>query len=101
MPCVENTGQLTMKFTLKHAIAAILLLLSIAAPVAAGPLEDGNAAYKRGDYATAMRSDGTPDAPRVLPCSRPRCGARMIVIEVFARDCQPRWRPTPSTIDTS
>ena len=43
----------------------------------------------------------TPDAPRVLPCSCPRCGARMIVIEVFARDCQPRWRPTPSRIDTS
>jgi hypothetical protein len=37
------------------AIALILLLLSIAAPVAAGPLEDGNAAYKRRDYATAMR----------------------------------------------
>jgi uncharacterized protein len=55
MPCLENAGQLTMKFTLKRAIAAILLLLSIAAPVAAGPLEDGNAAYKRGDYATAMR----------------------------------------------
>jgi hypothetical protein len=36
----------------KHAVAAILLLLSIAAPVAvvAGPLEDGNAVYKRGDY---------------------------------------------------
>ena len=40
--------------------------------------------------------DVTPDAPRVLPCSCPLCGARMIVIEVFARDCEPRWRPTPS-----
>ena len=39
---------------LKHAFAAILLLSSVA-PVAAVPLEDGNAAYKRGDYATAMR----------------------------------------------
>ena len=48
-----------------------------------------------------QQPDGTPDAPRVLPCSCPRCGARMIVIEVFARDCEPRWRPTPSTIDTS
>jgi hypothetical protein len=38
-----------------RAIAAILVLLSIAAPVAAGPLEDGNAAYTRGDYKTAMR----------------------------------------------
>ena len=23
----------------------------------------------------------------------------MIVIEVFARDCEPRWRPTPSRIE--
>jgi hypothetical protein len=48
-------GSVTMNFTLRHAIAAILVLLSIAVPVAAGPLEDGNAAYKRGDYKTAMR----------------------------------------------
>ncbi len=33
-----------MKLTLKHAIAAILLMLSLAAPVAAGPLEDAIAA---------------------------------------------------------
>jgi Putative transposase len=45
--------------------------------------------------------DVTPDAPRVLPCSCPLCGARMIVIEVFARDCEPRWRPKPSRIDSS
>ena len=43
----------------------------------------------------------TPDAPRVAPCPCPRCGARMIVIEVFARGCQPRWRPTPGRVDTS
>jgi hypothetical protein len=45
--------------------------------------------------------DVAPDAPRVLPCPCPRCGARMIVIEVIARGCEPRWRPTPSSIDTS
>jgi hypothetical protein len=45
--------------------------------------------------------DVAPDTPRVLPCPCPRCGARMIVIEVFARGCEPRWRPTPSRIDTS
>ena len=45
--------------------------------------------------------DIAPDAPRVAPCPCPRCGARMIVIEVFARGCQPRWRPMPSRIDTS
>ena len=48
-----------------------------------------------------QQPDGTPDAPRGLPCACPRCGARMIVIEVFARDCEPRWRPTPTRIDTS
>ena len=46
-----------------------------------------------------------PDEPRVLPCPCPRCGGRMIVIEVFARDCEPRYRPTsaptPIRIDTS
>ena len=45
--------------------------------------------------------DITPDAPSVLPCPCPHCGARMIVIEVFARGCEPKWRPTPSRTDTS
>ena len=47
----------------------------------------------------------TPDEPRVQPCICPRCGARMIIIEVFARGCEPRYRPTPAPtsmrIDTS
>ncbi len=46
-----------------------------------------------------------PDQPRVLSCPCPRCGGRMIVIEVFARGCEPRYRPTPAPtpirIDTS
>jgi hypothetical protein len=42
-----------------------------------------------------------PNAPRVLPCPCPRSGARMIVIEVFARGCKPKWQPTPGRIDTS
>jgi hypothetical protein len=45
--------------------------------------------------------DSTPEAPRVLPCPCPRCGARMMVIEVFARGCKPRWRPAPGRMDTS
>src|SRR5450759_1054345 len=47
-----------MKLTFKHAIAAILLMLSFAPPVVAGPLEDtdaADAAYAKGDYATALR----------------------------------------------
>jgi len=42
-----------------------------------------------------------PDAPRVLAGPCPHCGARMIVIEVFAPGCEPSWRPTPNRIDTS
>ena len=46
-----------------------------------------------------------PDGTRVLPCPCPRCGGRMIVIEVFARGWEPRWQPlpvpAPIRIDTS
>jgi Putative transposase len=51
--------------------------------------------------APQQQADVAPDAPRVLPCPCPRCGARMIVIEVFARGCKPHWRPPPGRIDTS
>ena len=44
-----------MKLTLKHALAAIILVFSFAVPVAAGPLEDAVAAYNTGDYTTALR----------------------------------------------
>jgi hypothetical protein len=46
-----------------------------------------------------QQSDIALEAPRVLPCPCPHCGARMIVIKVFARGCEPR--PTPSRFDTS
>lgn len=38
-----------------NIVAAILLIVSFAAPVAAGPPEDFTAAYKKGDYAAALR----------------------------------------------
>src|SRR5277367_2599419 len=45
------------------------------------------------------------DEPSVLPRPCPCCGARMIIIETFARDCEPKHRPTPAPaairIDTS
>ena len=44
-----------MKLTLKHALAAIILMLSFVTPVASGPLEDADAAVKKRDYATALR----------------------------------------------
>jgi hypothetical protein len=48
-----------------------------------------------------QQPDVAPDALRALPWPCPRCGARMIVIETFARGCEPKWRPTPNRIDTS
>jgi putative transposase/transposase-like zinc-binding protein len=34
--------------------------------------------------------------PRVLPRPCPCCGGRLIVIETFARGCQPNYRPAPA-----
>jgi TPR repeat protein len=39
---------------LRAGFAAVVLSLDVAAPVTAGPFEDGIAAYRRGDYPTAM-----------------------------------------------
>jgi uncharacterized protein len=44
-----------MKLTLKHTLSAIVLVLSVAAPAAAGPFEDGLSAAQSGDYVTALR----------------------------------------------
>jgi hypothetical protein len=50
-------------------------------------------------------SEAAVDEPRVLPRPCPCCGGRMIIIETFARGCQPKHRPTPAPtpirIDTS
>ena len=50
-------------------------------------------------------SDPAPDEQRVLPCPCPCCGGRMIIIETFARGCEPKLRPTPASqeirMDTS
>lgn len=44
-----------MTFTLKHALTAIILMVNLASPAAAGPFEDAVMAYGRGDYALAMQ----------------------------------------------
>jgi hypothetical protein len=50
-------------------------------------------------------SEPAPDEQRVLPCPCPCCGGRMIVIETFARSCEPKSWHTPASqeirIDTS
>jgi hypothetical protein len=50
-------GAMGMNRTFKAAVAALMLAVSFAGSVAAGPVEDkalAVAAYKRGDYATAL-----------------------------------------------
>jgi hypothetical protein len=47
------------------------------------------------------------DEQRMLPCPCPCCGGRMLIIETFARGCEPKQRPTSAPapqrirIDTS
>ena len=41
--------------SIKSLLAALVVSLSLAAPGLAGPYEDGKAAYRRGDYVTALR----------------------------------------------
>ena len=53
---------------------------------------------------TGASEKAQPDGARVLPRPCPCCGGRMIVIEVFARGCKPRYRPphaAPVWMDTS
>ena len=61
-----------MKLAFKHSMAAIVLVLSFADPVAAGPLEEGREAASHGDYGTALRllnplaAEGNAEAQAVL-----------------------------------
>ena len=56
---------------------------------------------KQPETAQAAESDEQPVLPRPCPC----CGGRMIIIETFARGCQPKHQLTPAPaairIDTS
>jgi TPR repeat protein len=53
-PC--DTRQSSRRLLVTGALVALAMSLRLAAPVAAGPLEDAKAAYDRGDYATAIRT---------------------------------------------
>ena len=52
----------------------------------------------------ATAGDREPAMPEALPCPCPRCGGRMIVIEIVGRGCKPNYR-SPLTpvirLDTS
>ena len=45
--------------------------------------------------------DAKSDQPRALPTPCPHCGGRLIIIETFARGCQPKHAPAKIRIDTS
>jgi Putative transposase/Transposase zinc-binding domain len=51
------------------------------------------------------RPEAAVDHPHVLPRPCPCCGGRMMIIETFARGCEPKHRPKPAAavirIDTS
>jgi uncharacterized protein len=49
-----STGRL-MRNLIPAALVVFLSFAALAAPVAAGPMEDANEANKRGDYGTALR----------------------------------------------
>jgi hypothetical protein len=80
-----------------------------------GPLANGNRseniAHARQLLAlpTRPKETETPEAaleqPGALPRPCPCCGGRMIIIETFARGCEPKYRSTPPPaairIDTS
>jgi TPR repeat protein len=48
-------GRIAMNRTFKVAVAALMLAVSFAGSVAAGRFEDAAVAYKKGNYATALR----------------------------------------------
>jgi hypothetical protein len=51
----DTIGTGMMNRTVKAIVAAFILVVSFAGSAAAGPLEDADAAFKKGDYATALR----------------------------------------------
>ena len=51
----DRRGTGAMQNLIKTGLMSFVLSLSLTASVAAGPVEDGQAAYRRGDYATALR----------------------------------------------
>jgi hypothetical protein len=51
----EWAYDILMRYAFRATFAAIILVLTFAVPMAAGPLEDGYGAYTRGDFATAMQ----------------------------------------------
>jgi uncharacterized protein len=51
---IQSAG-MVMDRTVRTAVVALTLAVGFAGAVTAGPVEDGVTAYKRGDYATALR----------------------------------------------
>ena len=47
------------------------------------------------------KTEGSQDEPRILAHPCPCCGGRMVIIEVFAKGSEPKYRPSPKSIDSS
>jgi hypothetical protein len=55
MPRLKRSQRHVVRNIIGAGVAVVILSFGLIAPVAAGPFEEAVAAYKRGDYATAMQ----------------------------------------------
>jgi uncharacterized protein len=94
--------------TFKAAVAALMLAVSLAGSVAAGPAEDAAAAvaaHKRGDYATALRlirplaDQGDADAQNILGLMY--YSGRGVPQDYVMRTCGSAWRLPAETLRRS
>ena len=84
------------------------LLLFVIAAERAGHNRAANIARARQLFAmpqSAAQHNINPAAESDQPCALPKpcpcCGGRMIIIETFARGCQPKYTPASIRIDSS
>jgi hypothetical protein len=92
-------------FGLLHALEA-LELKALELPTDATEGIDWNALQRvlaTGRIAACLFASSQPNpiSPCALPTPCPRCGGRMIIIETFARGCQPKHASAAIRIDTS
>ncbi len=69
---------------LRATLTGALILLAIDGGVDAGPFEDGEAAYKSGDYATAVRLLG-PLANKATPPRNTTSASSLLLATVYRR----------------
>ena len=93
-----------MGYLPRRCVPAASLLAAVVFLTTAAGAQSGGAARPAGARKRTETPEAALEQPRALPRPCPCCGSRMIIIETFARGCEPKYRPTPPTairIDTS